>query len=255
MSSVLTATEIQRTIAAHCRGLAIGATIHSLEYCPSTNSLALDFARDGAQHGTIVTAIRQTQGRGRLGNIWLSEVGNISFSLIIRPNIMANLAYRFTFVAAVAVMLALKKASLTPLIKWPNDILLLDSEGTKRKVCGILTETSCRGDQLNALVLGIGINVGSAPTGQCFPLAPGAIQQWVAIDSVDLMLGVIDQLAVYCDYPENDDKFNEVMMLYRTHCCTIGEITNGGVAQEIDIDGALVVKFTDGLTRKLHSAA
>jgi BirA family biotin operon repressor/biotin-[acetyl-CoA-carboxylase] ligase len=61
---------------------------------------------------------------------------------------------RFTVLGAIAVCTALEAYGLSPEIKWPNDVLL-----GRRKVCGALTEASWQGDQLLALVLGVGVNV------------------------------------------------------------------------------------------------
>jgi len=77
-------------------------------------------------------------------------------SLIIRPT-EAERAYQnfFSPLAGLAAAESLQDYHhLHPQIKWPNDILL---DG--KKVCGILCESVWTGDQLNGLVLGIGMNV------------------------------------------------------------------------------------------------
>ncbi|MBR3862676.1 MAG: biotin--[Clostridia bacterium] len=95
-------------------------------------------------------------GRGRKGRSFFSPDGTgIYMSLLLRPQIHAELALRITTVAAVSVCQAIEKlSSRKPGIKWVNDIYM---DG--RKVCGILTETAlASGGRLEYAVLGIGVN-------------------------------------------------------------------------------------------------
>ncbi|MFD1731271.1 hypothetical protein ACFSC4_09710 [Deinococcus malanensis] len=56
-------------------------------------------------------------------------------------------------------------------LKWPNDLLTSDG----RKLAGILLEADLRGEEARRAVLGIGVNVGSAPEGPhtCTKPSPG----------------------------------------------------------------------------------
>ena len=123
----------------------------------STNKKAKEFAAEGCESGTLVTACEQNAGIGRRGRSWSSEKGaGIYMSMVLRPEIETDQASMLTLVAAMAV----EKAILTlvknaqPMIKWPNDIVL-----NKKKICGILTEMSLIGTEIDYVVVGIGINV------------------------------------------------------------------------------------------------
>lgn len=110
----------------------------------STNVVARALAGRGAPQGTLVTADRQTAGRGRQGRAWVAPAGaSLLCSWVIRdPGPLLSL------VAGVAVAeLAGERAR----IKWPNDVLI---DG--RKLAGILVEGR---PQERWAVLGIGINV------------------------------------------------------------------------------------------------
>src|SRR5262245_51000592 len=127
---------------------------------------------EDAPHGAVALAEHQTEGRGRLGRVWLDEPGaGLTFSIVLRPP--APVAYwpHITLVAAHAVAAAIGDGAS---IKEPNDVLL---DG--RKVAGILAEAAER------VVLGIGVNVGSAP----WPDA-GA----VAADRLDLLVAILWEL-------------------------------------------------------------
>ncbi len=123
----------------------------------STNQDALDWAAQGAPDLALVVADHQTLGRGRLGRQWFTPAGSaLAFSLILRPDVpQPALLPLYSPLGALGVGLALERVyGLQPQIKWPNDVLL-----NNRKVCGILAEALWQGDALQAVVLGIGINV------------------------------------------------------------------------------------------------
>ena len=124
----------------------------------STNDIALEWAKAGAPDWGVVIADQQTKGRGRNDRVWVTRPGvSLAFSLIIRPTSQeGNVLPRFTALAALGLIQALWGMGLEALIKWPNDVLLQGS-----KVAGVLVETDWREDELDALVVGMGVNVKS----------------------------------------------------------------------------------------------
>lgn len=132
-------------------------THYHFETIDSTNKKAGLLAREGAPHGTLVTADVQEAGVGRRGRSWSSEKdAGIYMSMVLRPEIDTNYASMLTLVAAMAVQKAMEQMCETevPMIKWPNDIVL-----NKKKVCGILTELFLVGADIDFVIVGIGINV------------------------------------------------------------------------------------------------
>ncbi len=128
----------------------------------STNDEALQWIKDGASDLSLVIADEQTAGRGRLNRKWFTPPGTaLAFSLILRPTAdeKPHLS-RIVGLAALSLLDAFSRFALGPQIKWPNDVLLNGS-----KVAGILTEALWSGDQMDGMVIGIGINVakGSVP--------------------------------------------------------------------------------------------
>jgi len=124
----------------------------------STNSLAMQLARDGAEEGVVVLADSQTAGRGRQGRRWVDVDGlNVLSSIILRPSFPP---YQLVMIASLAVVDAIISiCGVTATIKWPNDVLIGD-----HKVAGILIETSKdHAGQLVAIV-GIGVNVNGRMT-------------------------------------------------------------------------------------------
>lgn len=125
----------------------------------STNTRADALGRQEAPSGTLVTAERQTAGRGRRGRVWESPAGaNIAMSLLLRPQVPTEQLPQLTVLCALAVARALRELGAEPAIKWPNDIYL-----GGRKLCGILCETAFEKGKVLHTVAGIGINVKKAP--------------------------------------------------------------------------------------------
>lgn len=122
----------------------------------STSTVLKKLASEGADEWTIVLSEEQREGRGRLGRQWISKEGEgIYMSLLLKPEIQPFHAAKITQIAASAITLAIREMTELPaLIKWPNDIVV-----NGKKVCGILTEMSAELNQINYVILGIGINV------------------------------------------------------------------------------------------------
>ncbi|MCL4272746.1 MAG: biotin--[acetyl-CoA-carboxylase] ligase [Anaerolineales bacterium] len=125
----------------------------------STNDEALAWAAGGAKDMSIVVADEQTQGRGRLDRKWFTPKGSaLAFSLILRPStsLRPHLS-RTVGLTALSLSDSCLKLGLAPRIKWPNDILL-----NGKKTAGILIESVWSGEDVDSLVIGIGVNVLSA---------------------------------------------------------------------------------------------
>ena len=132
---------------------------HELYYFPqtgSTNDDAFRLGMEGLPEGTVVLADSQTKGKGRMARVWHSPAGfNIYTSLILRPNLKPADAPQISLVAGVAVAELLKQhCSGRVELKWPNDVLV-----TGRKICGILAQMKTAGENVDFVVVGIGVNV------------------------------------------------------------------------------------------------
>lgn len=153
----------------------------------STNRVAKELARQGASHGTVVLADRQTAGRGRMERRFFSPAGGLYLSVILRPALAAEELSLMTPMAAVAVWKAVqRRAGISLGIKWVNDLYL---DG--KKVCGILCE--CAGE---AVIVGIGLNL-KAPEGGFPPeLKAGALDLPLAAE--DMAADIVEELLAGC---------------------------------------------------------
>ena len=122
----------------------------------STNTVILEEARQGSAEGLVIIADHQTAGRGKPGRQWLSPVGkNLLCSILLRPPISPAQAPMLTQVACRAVAKVLKeKYAISSEFKRPNDVMV-DSQ----KICGTLVEAFSSPSKLEAVAIGIGLNV------------------------------------------------------------------------------------------------
>jgi BirA family biotin operon repressor/biotin-[acetyl-CoA-carboxylase] ligase len=134
--------------------MTIGAIIHRLSSCSSTNDAAKALAQEGAEEGTVVIADEQTGGRGTKGRSWHSPPGRgLYASVILRPG-REDISL-LPLVAGVACVEAIRQAAgLEVGLKWPNDFVWKTG-----KLGGILCEGTFLGSYSSHAVLGIGLNI------------------------------------------------------------------------------------------------
>jgi BirA family biotin operon repressor/biotin-[acetyl-CoA-carboxylase] ligase len=126
----------------------------------STNIEARRLVLQGAKHGTVVTAVEQTEGRGRRGREWMSPPGNLHCSFLLDPGPDFTLAPQLTFVAALALRDALAQFSTADFrVKWPNDVLCGGA-----KIAGILLE-----EMHGLVIVGVGVNIVAHPRTALYP--------------------------------------------------------------------------------------
>ncbi len=187
--------------AAYCRALQTALAdlplggLRCFDSLGSTNDDALDWAAQGAPDLSLIVADEQTRGRGRMNRRWFTPRGTaLAFSLILRPTPDERAHPTLTSgLLAVSLADALRKRGLAPLIKWPNDVLLAG-----RKAAGILVEAAWTGERLEALVLGMGVNVSKEavpPAGELlFPATSVEHESGQAVERPSLLRDILSAL-------------------------------------------------------------
>ncbi len=131
--------------------------IISFDEIDSTNCYALKNILE-LEDKTIILAKMQTKGRGRFDRVWLSNnQENIYTSLVLKPrfkNLSNTPLANLTQYMSLTICKTLESYGISPKIKWPNDVLV-----SKKKISGILAETSIKNNEFYGLVLGVGINL------------------------------------------------------------------------------------------------
>jgi BirA family transcriptional regulator, biotin operon repressor / biotin---[acetyl-CoA-carboxylase] ligase len=223
----------------------------------STNAIALEWAANGAADGCLVAADQQSAGRGRLGRKWVTNPGAaLAFSLILRPTPGERKHIElFSPLGSVGVADALSGLGLQPQIKWPNDVLL-----ERLKVCGILVESVWMGQELDALVMGIGVNV--APLSVPPPeelLFPAVCVETVLGKPVDRLALLSEILASIFEWRYRLDSV-EFMHAWQSRLAFVGEKVSvsrpaaeplEGLLLGVDAGGGLRLRLQDGIVVKV----
>jgi len=231
------------------RGVVLGEPLVAVGETTSTNDLALDAADAGARHGALFIAEEQTKGRGRHGHTWTSPAGeNLTFSVLLRPGVDVVRASGLALVIGLAVRAASARRAPAErvAIKWPNDVVV----GTQN-LAGILVESRLRGGEIEALVAGIGLNVGmrslpeeirTVATSLALLGDPSPGRESVLVDVLAELEPRLD------DFREGG--LGALLPELRQHDALYGvRIVAGGVrgtGAGIDADGALLVRDRDG---------
>ncbi len=224
-------------------------------YYPSLNStmdVARQEAQQGAAEGTVIIAGEQTAGRGRLKRAWLSPGGSVALSVVLHPDI----AYLSSLImlASLAVVHSIETVTgLKSQIKWPNDVLI-----NGKKVCGILIESDVRGDTVNYVIVGIGINVnlGVADFPDISPIATSLSDELgreVSRVSVIRCL-LVEMERLYLDLSAGGSLYEEwrdsLVTLGQKVRAATGDMVYEGRAESVARDGSLLLRGPDGsLTR------
>ncbi|MGI6705046.1 MAG: biotin--[acetyl-CoA-carboxylase] ligase [Clostridia bacterium] len=240
----------------------LGKHIYYYRQIDSTNKKAKELAIKGKPNGTLIIAEEQTKGRGRLGREWLSPFGTgIWMSILLRPDIHPWDAPRMTLLSAAAVARSIEGVTkLKTGIKWPNDIIV-----GQKKVCGILTEMNGELDQLHWIVIGIGINVNGEQ--KDFPeelhgtASSLKIELGRPVDRAMLLRRICTEMESYLDEFLKSRDFSPVIQECRRRSVTIGKMVRVtgshddwvGKAEDIDLDGSLLVRRADGTLERVLS--
>ncbi|WP_328702286.1 biotin--[acetyl-CoA-carboxylase] ligase [Alicyclobacillus suci] len=227
----------------------------------STNDTAIELAHEGAVHGLVVTAARQTGGRGRQGRAWQSPAGGMWFSVLVRNPCALSQAGDLTLLASVAVHRALHESGVETKIKWPNDILV---DG--RKICGILAQMRADGETVDYAVIGIGINANfhrdALPPDVSDHATTILTECGQPVDRPLLLARILNQLdTLYSSLAQGAGGFAAVREEWKTHAHTLGRTVHvrlgdtfiTGYAEDVDERGVLLVRDYAGVRHELHS--
>jgi len=218
----------------------------------STNDEAMAWAKNGARDFSIVIADEQTSGRGRLNRSWFTPPHSaLAMSVIIHPkqDEKPHLT-RTVGLAALAITDSLRMLNLETQIKWPNDILLYE-----RKVAGILTESVWVDNEVESLVIGMGINIkkSSIPDQSQlnFPATSLETMLGYAPSRVKLVQRILTDLVALRPHLGTDSfirswEKNLAFLGEQVQVEERGEIIASGKVNGLESDGALRLSNDDG---------
>jgi BirA family biotin operon repressor/biotin-[acetyl-CoA-carboxylase] ligase len=232
-----------------------GRNLISLPSTGSTNDVLKELAARGVPEGTVVVTDEQTAGRGRLSRRWFAPRGtSLLLSILFRPSLDLRRASWLTMLSSLSATDAVRQTSgLEVVLKWPND-LIVEGEGDWRKLAGVLTETGLVGEQLEFVVVGIGINVNVEP-GDLSALAQNATsilaETGQEVDRGALLAALLEGVeARYQRMQAGESPREEWAACLATIGCRVQATTSegaiNGVAETVDENGALLLRTSDG---------
>lgn len=237
----------------HLHTKVIGREFHYFPSIPSTNAFAKELVSKKTLEGTVVVSDVQTSGRGRKSRTWDSPLGGLWFSIILYPHIPPQHGMLLTMASSVAVVKAINDVcNISPIIKWPNDLLL-----NGKKVCGILTELDAEMDSINYSVIGIGINVNNSINNDLVDIAASLRDETGSdISRVELLVSILQYFdELYQMILEG--KFSHIRDLWYSLANIIGKTVQVQgereeiIGEVIDVDesGCLIIQTDKGPTR------
>ncbi|MGB7340340.1 MAG: biotin--[acetyl-CoA-carboxylase] ligase [Phototrophicaceae bacterium] len=217
----------------------------------SSNDIAQEWLRAGADALSIVIADEQVKGRGRRGRIWYTppQVA-LAVSIILKPT--STFAARASMVGALAVYDLCQSLHIDDVgIKWPNDVQV-----SGKKISGILPEAIWQDDTLVGVVLGIGVNVRNELGDELLAIATTLQQETTEPLHRAALIGFLMQRIRYWSTLIDKD---DIHLAWKARLTTIGQqvsVTGHqlhivGQAVDIDPDGALLIKTADGSIQRV----
>jgi BirA family biotin operon repressor/biotin-[acetyl-CoA-carboxylase] ligase len=239
----------------------IGKSIFLFNELDSTQDYAMTLPNSESLHGTIVIAKKQNMGKGRIGRTWISPEGGLWMSIIFRPNFSVDNIIFIQFIGALAIANAIREITkIDCKLKWPNDVLI-----NEKKVCGILVDVNLENEN-KKIVMGIGLNANIDSSSINNFLNDANIKATTLkdecgndIDLLFLIKSILEKLEHYYDallsrgktseiidsWKEKSDMFGKKAIVYDRNEKFMGHVI------DIDQNGALVMKLTDGSVKNI----
>ena len=228
----------------------LGKRVYYFDTIDSTQNFAAKIASNHNENGTIIVSKHQTDGKGRLERKWESPTGGIWMSIIIQPEFNISYITLVPIATSLALCIAIEKIlKIKPELKWPNDVTLKG-----KKIAGILIDTSIVSNEIENMVLGIGINFKIKPhelvntikkTPNFYGVATLVKKNENALPLVQQFLYELENIFQLI----NSGHIKQIKNGWTKRSSTIGRsvsiITNegdlNGKAVKIDNDGALII--------------
>jgi len=228
----------------------LGKRVYYFDTIDTTQNFAMKIASKNNENGTVVISKKQTGGRGRMKRKWKSPAGGIWMSIIIHPKFDVSYATLVPIATSLALCIAIEKIlKIKPELKWPNDVTLKG-----KKIAGILIDTSIVSNEVENMVLGIGINFKIKPhelastikkTPNFYGVATLVKKNGNALQLVQQFLYELENIFRLI----NSGHIKKIKNGWTKRSSTIGRsvsiITNegnlNGNAIKIDSDGALII--------------
>ena len=228
----------------------LGKRVYYFDTINTTQNFAMKIASKSNENGTVVISKKQTGGRGRMKRKWKSPAGGIWMSIILHPKFDVSYATLVPIATSLALCMAIEKIlKIKPELKWPNDVTLKG-----KKIAGVLIDTSIVSNEIENMVLGIGINFKIKPRelANTIKKTPNFYGVVTLVKKNESALPLVQQFLYELEnifQLINSGHIKKIKNGWTKRSSTIGRsvsiITNegnlNGKAVKIDSDGALII--------------
>ena len=188
--------------------------------------------------------INQKKGRGRKGRVWKSKVGDLTCSILIKKKLDISEMGRINIIIVSIIINIFEDLGLNNVkFKWPNDILI-----NKKKIAGILIETSVSNNIVTQFIIGIGVNIKSRPNDLKYS-STSLLENKLNIKAHNLFFNIIKRLYFFIENYKNieflylskklSSRFFNKKSLINVYN---GNNKNEGLFSEIGCLGELIIK-------------
>lgn len=231
----------------------IGRNFIFSEESESSNTYLLD-NKTNLKNGTVFLTEFQHNGKGRLKRPWHSNKGqNLTFSILLNENISEYNTNYINLAASLAVSSAIENLyQLKTILKWPNDVLV-----EKKKISGILLESTSKLNSIEQIVVGIGINVNQTKFVGDFRIQPTSIKFELKkeVNRERLLSEILNSFEEYIEQSKDNSKL--FLDEWRDRCRMIGEHVTVetsiekkfGIFYDIDSNGLMILKSGDKIEK------
>lgn len=225
-------------------------TIKYFDSVNSTNKVAMEIKE--VHEGTVIIGGEQRKGRGRLNRNWHSPKSGLWFSIILKPDKskLDKIAV-LTLIGALAVNEAIRKLNINTNLKWPNDIFYKN-----KKVCGILSQSKSKGNEVDRVVVGVGVNVNQKEFPKNLAKASTSLRiiKGEKINKERFLADILNNFSFYYEMFENNE-INDIINKWKSNMLLLHKVISistsdnkkyKGEVVDITDKGELVVKKENG---------
>ena len=216
----------------------------------STNKFA---KYNNTKDGSLIIAGYQSNGRGRLNQLWESSKDkNILITLVKEFEISNSNVHFVNFFISLMTLLTLRKITNNEKfsLKWPNDILY-----ENKKVAGILSEVLNLENPIKKFILGIGINVNQVSFDETIKNKASSLKiiSGFDFDKNNIISRLIDYITVYWEVIYNPRRLIQICRLNLAGINskvsfkrTDNDNVEVGILKDIDDSGAIAIEYKSG---------
>ena len=210
----------------------------------NTNDKIKEVVKNNDNSNLALLCLNQKKGRGRKGRVWKSKEGDLTCSILIKNKLHISEVGRINIIIVSILIDIFEDLGIdTVKFKWPNDIII-----KKRKVAGILIETSVSNNIVTQFIIGIGVNIKSRPNDLKYS-STSLSENGLKIKAHKLFFNIIKRFYFYME------NYNNIEFLYLSNKLSIrffnkksiinvysGNNKNEGLFSEIGCLGELIIK-------------